>query len=955
MKRLLIIISMTAIMFADSPVGNWKLSGLRVDYFDIARADATVALYDAYGFGIAVPVAQIPAGLLFNQTINGPFTDAELQGAGVNLNVNLYPDGTGVIGEGSYYPDVETGTNPDGSSDCITTGQIFPITDNFNWETDQGQEGNMFPYVNILGIPSPNAWAGQTAYGLGVNGSGVFDNWGSQATAVPTPSVLPGIFLADGTVLSMPSFYGGTTAGAWGGYYRQGDLGESQVEGNSANDVKFLLEWSAIDGWESESGLGDDLTIDEDGDGTDYDRIFGLPYITATYVSSANPLCDITGGALAGAPGLTYPVAGDIVDALGGEAAVGALVTGSCLQGVANGAYDSCLGQVQDGVEAQCDAAGSPVNAVTGLCYDASQTPDFAGACAYYGAATALVVTCQQLGFDDETCAAAGQQGVDGVEAYCMYMTGFDCATAGIDQCSVLTDPTFAGGLCEALASSLTESETCEEWAGSFDEEWLDNTATQVLGVTCTDFAAGLQGGLAAGDAGTIATIDGLFAGVAGMTCSEYGASYVGMCVESVSPATTMYLMDPSLEAWGLFLTYNAASVQQYQAAGYSLETIMMYFPELFVNDSGTDFDPSCYYTGETCGGRLLMNFEPTCIPEVEAHQIIAEFVDLDGLGCGDWDGYLAGDVAGGFEDLACSPSIDADGYPTGCVCDYDGYGGCLTDGGGLECVDEFLCYDGYWNEEFESSGGDGIVNVVDVIKLIGHILGDTPLGGYLLCNADLNGDGIVNVVDVVGVVNTILGNGLSSANDSKLSEATITYDNDSISISSKGNVNAIDMTIEFKTEKFDLEINSDYIGDYIVNGKTAHIIITGFSPLDKEIITINNGTVASINGDAANMQGLISLKDGGSALPQTATVSAAYPNPFNPSTSFSMDLSVDMDVTVKVFNLTGQLVDVIADGQLTKGEHTFMWNASNLASGVYFISTHAGNDLSTQKVMLIK
>ena len=84
MKRLLIIISMSAIIFADSPVGNWKLSGLRVDYFDIARSNAAVVLSDAYGFGIVVPVAQIPAELLFNQTINGPFTDAALQAAGVN-------------------------------------------------------------------------------------------------------------------------------------------------------------------------------------------------------------------------------------------------------------------------------------------------------------------------------------------------------------------------------------------------------------------------------------------------------------------------------------------------------------------------------------------------------------------------------------------------------------------------------------------------------------------------------------------------------------------------------------------------------------------------------------------------------------------------------------------------------------------------------------------------------
>jgi hypothetical protein len=949
MKRLLIIISTMAIMFADSPVGNWKLSGLRVDYFDIARADATFLLNDAYGFGIAVPVAQVPAGLLFNHTINGPFTDAQLQGAGVNLNVNLYPDGTGVIGEGSYYPDVDIGTNPDGSPDCITTGQIFPITDSFNWETDEGQDGNMFPYVNILGLPSANQWAGQPAYGLGVNGSGVFDNWGSGESQIPTPSVLPGIFLSDGTILSYPAVYGGVTAGAWGGYYRQGDLGESQVEGNSANDVKFLLEWSAIDGWESESGLGDDLTLDEDGDGTDYDRIFGVPYLTSTYINSTNPLCDITGGALTGeGAGLVYPVAGDIVDALGGEAAVGTMVTGACMQGVVDGAYDNCIGQVTVGVNDLCEGAGGPVAAVTGLCYEASQSADFAGACAYYGAAGALTATCLSLGFDEATCSEAATQAMPAVEAYCVYATGFDCATAGIDECAVLTNPDFSYGLCGTLAGGLTTSETCEEWTASFSEEWLDNQATAVVGASCTDFSAGLAAGFAAGDPTTLATIDGLFAGVAGMSCSDYGAGYVGMCVESVSGANDMYLMDPTLTTWGMFLTYNAASVQQYLAAGMPMEMIMADYPEYFVNDSGRDFDPSCYYTDpSTCGGRLLMSFAPTCVPEVEAHQIVAEFVDLDALGC---EG--TGDVAGGFDDLACSPSlIDPD-----CECDYDGYGACAGAGGGLECVDQFLCYDGLWNEEYEGAAGDGIVNVVDVVKLVGHILGTSPLGGFLLCEADVSGDGIINVVDIVGMVNIILGGNLSSANDNKLSEATINYNNDNISISSNGNVYAIDMTVDFKTEKFDLEINSDYIGDYTVNGNTAHIVVAGFSPLNGDIITINNGVVASVNGEAADIEKLISLKDGGSsALPQTATVSAAYPNPFNPSTSFSMDLSADMDVTVKVFNLTGQLVDVITEGQLTKGKHDFVWNASNLASGVYFISTHAGHDLNTQKVMLIK
>jgi hypothetical protein len=516
-------------------------------------------------------------------------------------------------------------------------------------------------------------------------------------------------------------YFGGAgwLQGTSSGFYNV-DLGKSQMADESGNlqdiNVDFLLEWNAIDGDQSGSGFGDDPDVDEDGDGTAYDRIFGIPYITATYIDDANPLCDITTGALTGAgPGLTYPVAGDVVDALGGEAAVGAMITGLCLEGTtaqvdamcqaAGGptefVYGSCLDGVEDAVEGQCDAAdldgdgvGTPVEAVTGLCFDASQSDDFADACAAYGAATALFATCQQLGFDDETCNAAAEQGVGGVEAYCLYATGgYTCEQAGITQCSVLTDPTFAFGLCGTLAASLTTSETCDEWAASFDDDFLNEQAAAVLGATCTDYAAATTGlpwgapeycgAFAAGAA------DEAFAVQTGMTCTEYGANYCGMCLgngdfvyetgEGVSFANDMYLMDTSLATWGMFLTYNAASVQQYQAAGYPLETIIAYFPELFINDSTHDFDPSCYYTGEACTGRLLMNFAPTCVPEVEAHQIVAEFVDLSSLDC---DG--TGDVAGGFDDL-------------------NG--------------------DGVWDEEFEGPSGDGVVNVVDVIRLISHIL----------------------------------------------------------------------------------------------------------------------------------------------------------------------------------------------------------------------------------------
>ena len=70
------------------------------------------------------------------------------------------------------------------------------------------------------------------------------------------------------------------------------------------------------------------------------------------------------------------------------------------------------------------------------------------GACAYYGAETAVSMVCSQLGFSDEICGDAGALGVAGVEQYCDSLDGEygnnGCADVGVDQCTVLTDGEFA-------------------------------------------------------------------------------------------------------------------------------------------------------------------------------------------------------------------------------------------------------------------------------------------------------------------------------------------------------------------------------------------------------------------------------------------------------------------------------------------------------------------------------
>ena len=68
-----------------------------------------------------------------------------------------------------------------------------------------------------------------------------------------------------------------------------------------------------------------------------------------------------------------------------------------------------------------------------------------------------------------------------------------------------------------------------------------------------------------------------------------------------------------------------------------------------------------------------------------------------------------------------------------------------------------------------------------------------------------------------------------------------------------------------------------------------------------------------------------------------------------------SLTLNTAADVSVQVFNMNGQLIDVIADGKMSSGSYSFTWNAASAPSGVYFIQTEVGSEVQSQKIMLIK
>lgn len=79
------------------------------------------------------------------------------------------------------------------------------------------------------------------------------------------------------------------------------------------------------------------------------------------------------------------------------------------------------------------------------------------------------------------------------------------------------------------------------------------------------------------------------------------------------------------------------------------------------------------------------------------------------------------------------------------------------------------------------------------------------------------------------------------------------------------------------------------------------------------------------------------------------------YPNPFNPSTVISYQLAVGSHVTLKVYDILGNEVATLINGQKSAGNYSVKFNASNLSSGVYFYQLKAGNLVRTKKMILLK
>jgi hypothetical protein len=89
------------------------------------------------------------------------------------------------------------------------------------------------------------------------------------------------------------------------------------------------------------------------------------------------------------------------------------------------------------------------------------------------------------------------------------------------------------------------------------------------------------------------------------------------------------------------------------------------------------------------------------------------------------------------------------------------------------------------------------------------------------------------------------------------------------------------------------------------------------------------------------------------------------YPNPFNPETWIPFAVTQDTDVTIRIYNVSGQLVRTLNLGRLDAGYYvdkskSAYWDGKNsrgesVASGIYFYQIRAGDFFASKKLVILK
>jgi hypothetical protein len=170
------------------------------------------------------------------------------------------------------------------------------------------------------------------------------------------------------------------------------------------------------------------------------------------------------------------------------------------------------------------------------------------------------------------------------------------------------------------------------------------------------------------------------------------------------------------------------------------------------------------------------------------------------------------------------------------------------------------------------------------------------------------------------------------------------------------------------KIVELGIDLPEGWVQYYNITDKSLKLVLAGATPLtttDLGILKLNtdgSGASSTLSGEFRINENQTQEMETKTveALPRDYKLSQNYPNPFNPVTNINFQIPEKLKVTIEVFDIQGNKVKTLMNGELNAGYHKVSWNASNdfgdrQPSGLYFYSLQAGDFFQTRKMLLLK
>ena len=301
-------------------------------------------------------------------------------------------------------------------------------------------------------------------------------------------------------------------------------------------------------------------------------------------------------------------------------------------------------------------------------------------------------------------------------------------------------------------------------------------------------------------------------------------------------------------------------------------------------------------------------------------------------------------------------------GYSTTAPCEED------------DCVAQAnLLYEAIIGQPSECSIGDvnsdGNIDVTDIIRMVNIIINfAAPPSESELCASDVNVDGSLNVLDVLSIVNYILYDRFEVVGDNvePIDNTTLKVGNNDLVLISDGLIKGAQFVIQSDSDELFINNNLDMDIAYNKVGDIHYIII--YSMLG-DYISRGENKIFDSNESFTVIESLISNSNNKPVEvfyeenilnPELFALKQNFPNPFNPTTQIEFELGMSDNIELLIFDVNGRKIKELANGYFNKGVHTFTWDSRDdfgniVSSGMYIYSLISNDNISTQKMLLLK